>query len=251
MQNKTKVTLIIFTWNEIDGMKVIMPQIKKEWYDQLIIVDGGSTDGTIEYAQANGYDIFVQKERGAGAAFLESFEKAEGDIIVIFSPDGNSVPEKIPELVAKIKQGYDIAIASRYLNGARSYDDDMVTAFGNKLFTGLMNILFKAGITDTLVMFRAYRRESLKRLSIKTKAVAWGTQIMARAARMKMKIGEIPGDEPARIGGVRKMNPIKNGIVELSMIITEFFRPVTDIDVGVITNHRHCQTKREYEILQK
>ena len=68
---------------------------------------------------------------------------------------------------------------------------------------------------------------------------------------MVMKIGEIPGDEPARIGGVRKMNPIKNGIVELSMIITEFFRPVTDIDVGVITNHRHCQTKREYEILQK
>ena len=114
-----KVTLIIFTWNEIDGMRAIMPQIKKEWYDELIIVDGGSTDGTIEYAQENGYPIFVQKERGAGAAFRESIAKATGDIVVIFSPDGNSVPEKIPELVAKLKEGNDIVIASRYLGGAK------------------------------------------------------------------------------------------------------------------------------------
>lgn len=218
-----RVSLVIFSWNEIDGMRVIMPQIKKEWYDELIIVDGGSTDGTIEYAKEHGYFIFVQRDKGAGAAFLESVEKATGDIVVTFSPDGNSVPEKIPALVEEIKEGYDMVIASRYYKGAKSYDDDIVTAFGNWMFTSLINLLFGSKITDSLVMYRAFKRNMVKELKINTKTVSWGTQFLIRAIREKKKIGEIPGDEPARIGGVRKMHPLKNGITELTRIIKEFF----------------------------
>lgn len=217
-----KISLIIFTWNEIDGMKAIMPRIKKEWYDQLIIVDGGSTDGTIEYANEKGYFIFTQKEKGAGAAFLEAMEKVTGDVVITFSPDGNSVPEKIPPLIKKIKEGHDIVIVSRYREGAKSYDDDAVTAFGNWMFTTLVNIFFQAKVTDCLVMYRAFRRDIVKELGITTKTVAWGTQLLARAAKKKYKIAEIPGDEPPRIGGVRKMSPLKNGVNELYMIIKEF-----------------------------
>ena len=216
-------TLIIFTWNEIDGMRAIMPQIKKEWYDQMIIVDGGSIDGTIEYAKENGYPIFVQKERGAGAAFRESMAKATGDIVVIFSPDGNSVPEKIPELVAKLKEGYDIVIASRYLGGAKSYDDDPVTTFGNWFFTRLMNLMFGSKITDCFVMFRAYKKDSIDKLGIDTNDCSWGSLILIRATKKKLKIAEIPGDEPARIGGVRKMSPLGNGSRELMAFFREFF----------------------------
>lgn len=217
------VTLIIFTWNEVEGMKAIMPRIKPEWYDQLIIVDGGSNDGTIEYARQQGYFIFIQEERGAGSAFLEAVAKATGDIVIVFSPDGNSLPEKLPELVAKMRQGYDIVIVSRYLDGAKSYDDDRVTAFGNWFFTTLFRVLFRVPITDCLVMYRGYRRNIVKKLRIETPQVSWGSQILARAARKNMRIGEIPGDEPPRIGGVRKMSPLKNGTSELLMIIKEFF----------------------------
>ncbi len=219
-----KVTLIFFTINEIDGMRAIMPQIKKEWYDQLIIVDGGSTDGTVEYARENGYYIFQQSKKGAGVAFLESMAKATGDIVIIFSPDGNSVPERIPELIEKMKEGYDVVICSRYLDGAKSEDDDIVTAFGNKMFTGMVNLLYGAKVTDCLVMYRAYKKDIVERLGINTSAVSWGSQVLCRAAKKKMKIGEIPGDEPARIGGVRKMHPLKNGISELCMILGERFR---------------------------
>lgn len=217
-----KVSLLFFTLNEIDGMRVIMPQIKREWYDELIIVDGGSNDGTIEYAQEHGYNIFVQKEKGAGAAFLEAMERVTGDIIIVFSPDGNSLPEAIPKLVEKMKEGYDIVIASRYLGGARSYDDDVVTALGNKMFTGLTNLLFNGKITDSLVMYRAYKRSVIKELKVNTKNSSWGGQLLFRALKKKMKVGEIPANEPARIGGVRKMQPLRNGLVELSMILKEF-----------------------------
>jgi len=220
-----KVSLIIFTLNEIDGMRVIMPQIKKEWFDELIIVDGGSHDGTIEYAKENGYFIFIQQDKGAGAAFHEAMAKTTGDIIVMFSPDGNSIPDKIPELVAKIKEGNDIVIASRYCGNAKSDDDDIVTAFGNKVFTSLVNFLFGSLLSDVLVMFRAYRKEAIDKLNIDTKTVAWGTEILIEAIRNNLKIAEIPADEPIRIGGVRKMKPLKNGVYELLMIMRKFFKP--------------------------
>ena len=219
---KPFVTLLVFSWNEIDGMREIMPKIPRDVVDRILIVDGGSTDGTLEYAREQGYEIFVQQERGMGAAFLEAMERIGGDIVVVFSPDGNSVPERIPPLIAKIREGYDMVIVSRYRDGAKSHDDDMVTAFGNWFFTTLINVLFSGKVTDGLVMYRAYTTSLIREARVDTKANPWGSQILCRALRMGKRIGEIPGDEPARIGGERKMKVIQFGLAELKAILREF-----------------------------
>ncbi len=219
-----EVSLVLFTLNEIDGMRAIMPQIKKEWYDELLIVDGGSTDGTIEYAKEHGYFIFVQKEKGAGAAFREAMQRVTKEIVVIFSPDGNSLPEAIPLLVEKIHEGFDLVIASRYLKGAKSLDDDPVTAFGNWMFTHLTNLLFHSRCTDTLVMYRAFRKKILNTLAINTKTPCWGSLMLMRAIKQKLSIAEIPASEPKRIGGTRKMNPLRNGIAELYILFREWIK---------------------------
>ena len=156
-----KITLLVLTWNEIDGMKAIMPQINKEWCDQIIVLDGGSTDGTIEWAQENGYFVYVQKQSGFRHAYNEVLPYIEGDIVLTFSPDGNSIPELIPDLIAKINEGYDMVIASRYLGDAKSEDDDIVTAFGNWLFTKTINILHGGHYTDAMVIFRAYKTQMI------------------------------------------------------------------------------------------
>ena len=126
-----KTTLLVMTLNEINGMKAIMPQVDRSWVDQIIVVDGGSKDGTIEWAQENGYEVYVQKQRGFRHAYTEVWPLILGDVVITFSPDGNSVPELIPNLIAKMKKGYDMVIASRYLGDAKSEDDDIVTGFGN------------------------------------------------------------------------------------------------------------------------
>lgn len=230
-----KVTLIVPTLNEIDGMKQIMPEVKPEWYDQLIILDGGSTDGTIEYAREMGWFVYIQKKAGGRNAYLEVMDYVEGDVLIIFSPDGNSIPELIPKLVDKMKEGYDMVIASRYLGDAKSYDDDIITAFGNWFFTKTINILHRASYTDAMVLFRAYKKELIHLLDLDKEEgyslpeklfhtrISWEPLLSVRAAKRKLKVGEIPGDEPERIGGERKLKIIRWGAAYLFQVIREKF----------------------------
>jgi glycosyltransferase involved in cell wall biosynthesis len=228
------VTVLIPTFNEINGMKWFMPRLKREWYDELIVADAGSTDGTLEYCRENGYPVFVQSGKGLPNAYEEAYGmlKSEG-IVVTLSPDGNSLPELIPLLTAKIREGYDMAIASRYLGDAKSEDDDAMTAFGNWMFTRLINFLFGGHYTDTLVAIRAYRKEAIDRMRLRdiirtswlskrcSLMNSWETGSSIRAAKLKLKVAEIPGDEPKRIGGERKMTVVKNGLGTLFQVLQE------------------------------
>ena len=146
-------TLLIPTLNEITGMREIMPKIQRDWVDQILILDGGSTDGTIEYAKEHGYELHIQSEPGIRQAYMEVLPKIRGEILVTFSPDGNSIPELIPPLLAKMSEGYDMVIVSRYLQGAKSDDDDRLTGFGNWLFTKTVNLLHGGHYTDVMVIY--------------------------------------------------------------------------------------------------
>lgn len=217
-----KTTVIIPTLNEVDGVRAVLPKINKNWIDEIIIVDGGSKDGTIEYCGKNNYFVHNQKSKGYGLAILEGVRLAQGDIIIEFTPDGSSLPEKIPELISKIHEGYDLVVASRYRDGAVSYDDDFLTKIGNWFFTKLVNLLFRSSYTDVLVGFRACRKKSLESLNMDAPGLSWVAQSSIRFVKQGLRIGEIPADEPARIGGKRKMRPLKTGWEILLCIIREY-----------------------------
>ena len=219
-----KTTLFIPTLNEIDGVKVIMPQVKREWVDEIIFVDCSSTDGTPEWLRANGYRVITQKSRGLALAYWECFDVMSGDVIIVFTPDGNSIPETIPALVAKMKEGYDRVIGSRYLGGAKSEDDDLITGFGNWMFTRMMNLLYGTRYTDVLVSYRAFRISLVKSLNLSRGQHPFLEQeLMVRAYQQGFKVTEIPADEPKRIGGVRKMKIVYNGFAVLWGILREKF----------------------------
>ena len=98
----------------------------------------------------------------------------------------------------------------------------MVTRLGNWCFTKLINILFRANYTDTLVGFRAYRRSAYNSIHMNTKAFAWTAQQSIQFAKAGLKVAEIGADEPARIGSPRKMHPFSAGLEILRVIIKEF-----------------------------
>jgi glycosyltransferase involved in cell wall biosynthesis len=229
------VTLLVPALNEIDGMRLIMPKVERSWYDQVIVLDGGSTDGTIEFAKAQGYEVVVQEQRGLINAYRQVHPYIKGDVVVTFSPDGNSVPEVIPKLTAKMDEGYDMVIVSRYTGGARSEDDTLVTRVGNFVFTGTINLLFGGRYTDAMVMFRAYRRAIIEQLGLLhdeplsvernfNHMISWEPLLSIRAAKRGLRIGEIPGDEPARVGGEGKCQHYSWGAVYLLEMAQEFLR---------------------------
>jgi glycosyltransferase involved in cell wall biosynthesis len=228
-----KVTLLVPTLNEIVGLKQVMPAVRKDWYDQLIILDGGSTDGTIEYAKSQGWEVYVQRERGLRKAYTEVLPMIKGDVLVTFSPDGNCLPEKIPELVAKMKEGYDMVICSRYFGGARSDDDDAMTGFGNWIYTKTVDVLFGGRYTDMMGIYRAYTKKLIYDLDLLSNEgyegaermfnthISWEPLLSIRAAKKGCRVAEIGGDEPKRVGGERKLQVWRWGAAFIYQIVRE------------------------------
>jgi glycosyltransferase involved in cell wall biosynthesis len=228
-------TLLIPTLNEIEGMKVIMPKINKDWFTQILILDGGSTDGTVEYAKEQGYEVYIQTKPGIRNAYNEVLPLIKGSVLITFSPDGNSVPELLPNLIKEMEKGRDMVIVSRYLGDAVSDDDDFITAFGNWLFTKTVNILHNANYTDVMVIYRAYKTQLIYDLELnKDEAyttveklfrtlISWEPLLSVRAAKRNLNISEIPGDEPDRIGGERKLQVLKWGAAYYFQFFREKF----------------------------
>jgi glycosyltransferase involved in cell wall biosynthesis len=210
-------TLVALTLNEIDGVKAILPQIDPTWFDQILILDGGSRDGTIEWCRDRGYEVYVQKKRGIRYAYLEGLSLLRGDVILTISPDGNCPVDTIPAILDKMKAGYDLVIGSRYLGSASSQDDDWLTGFGNWLFTRTVNLLHGGHYTDAMVIYRAFRRDLIYDLDLHKEesyllpeklfgtVMSWEPLMSVRAAKRKMRIAEVGVGEPPRIGGERKL----------------------------------------------
>lgn len=220
-----KVTLIACTLNEIETVPKTLPLIDRSCVDEIIVVDGGSTDGTIEWCRANGYTVHSQASRGYGAGIRDAVAIAQGDIIIEYPPDGSSKPEYLRPLIQKITgEGYDFVVASRYKDGAKSEDDDALTGVGNWGFTTATNILFGTRYTDVLVGYRAYRKALFYTLGLDANGLSWPLQESIRFARAGHKVTEIGADEPKRVGGERKMRPFKTGMEILKIMMRELFK---------------------------
>jgi glycosyltransferase involved in cell wall biosynthesis len=218
-----KSALIIPTLNEIDGMKTVVSKIKKEWVDEIIIVDGGSTDGTVEEAKKQNLTVVQQTTKGKhGAAIFDGFEYTDADILIMFGGDGNNEVEEIPKILSKTMDGYDQVIVTRFGKSSINEDAGLIDGFGNRFFTFLVNIFFSGNLTDTLSSSRSITRKAWNELKMDDFSMSLVYQMSIRGLIKKQKIIDIIGNERPRIGGVRKMHRISTSLGLLSCLIREF-----------------------------
>ena len=216
------VIVFVLTLDEIEAVKVIMPQVKKEWADRIIFVDGGSTDGTVEKAKELGFEIIHQKNKGEGNACRVGTNATESEFVMFFSPDGNDVPQDIPRLIEKTKEGYDVVHISRFGKNSVSDDANLLDRFGNNMFTFLVNSFFGGNYTDALNGYRIIKRSLWNKLKTDAQYLNIEQQTCIRLAKLKIPIFQIEGREPKRIGGERKMRPLTTGAQLSYQIIKEF-----------------------------
>jgi adenine-specific DNA methylase len=166
-------------------------------------------------------------------------KKTKAKYLIFFQPDGNCDIKKIFEFNRFIKNNYDLIIASRYLKNAKSHDDDLISSFGNFIFTKIVNILFarpNAKLTDALVGYRAIKIKTLKELNIHSRknyeflekllkvGLSWDIVMTCKILADKSKAYiEFSCSEPKRIGGVVKKKIIKWGISYLVQIMQIYF----------------------------
>lgn len=121
-----RLGLCLLTWNELQGCQHDLPKLPLEEFDEIFAMDGGSTDGIVEYLTEHGIVVFQQDKRGYNQAYISAFRRSTSDALVLFHPKGSVDPEALRKVRPYFEGGYDLVIASRMTRGARNEEDDNI-----------------------------------------------------------------------------------------------------------------------------
>jgi glycosyltransferase involved in cell wall biosynthesis len=231
---RATVSVVIPARNEAANITFVLSGLPLG-IDEVILVDGHSTDDTIAVAQRVRPDIVViqQTRKGKGNALAAGFAAASGDYIVMIDADGSMDPQEIPAFLAALDAGAHYAKGSRFTAGGGSDDISRLRDIGNKGLNGITNVLFRTHFSDLCYGFNAFRRECLLAFSLPAAhddvGPRWGdgfeieTLINVRVAKSKVTITEVASFEYARRSGESNLRTFRDGTRVLVTILRERF----------------------------
>lgn len=225
MEPTVKITVVIPTKNEAAGIQGVVAGARAHT-DDVIVVDGRSTDGTAELAREAGAEVFRDDGKGKGCGIRLGIEKAGGDILVFIDADGSHRPEDIPLLAQPIIDGKaDMVVASRIMGGSEdlSFDfDGLIRQIGNLFATFLINWRHKSRLSDIQNGFRAIRKDVAQELNLSSNDFEIEEEMVIRCLKKKYRVLEVPSHEYARKWGVSKL-PTRKGWGMFYKLIVELF----------------------------
>ena len=185
---------------------------------EVVVSDNGSEDGSAELAEAAGARVIHEPLRGYGSAYLAGFAAARGEYIVMADADLTYDFNEIPRFLAELQDGGDMVIGDRMSNihpGAMPWHHRYI---GNPLLSNLLNLLFHTGVSDAHCGMRAFRREHLERLDLRTTGMEFASEMVVRAAKAKLDIRQLPIEYHAR-GGESKLSSFRDGWRHLRFLL--------------------------------
>jgi glycosyltransferase involved in cell wall biosynthesis len=201
------VSVVIPTLNEVQSIAGVVRELPRALVSEIIVVDGGSSDGTAAAAQSAGARIVFSNRRGYGAAcaFGAAAASAETGILVFMDGDGADRGDLVAQLVEPIRSGQcDFAIASRVRGEREPNSMSWHQLLAGYLAGAGMGALYGVRYTD-MCAYRAIRRDCLARLHMREMTYGWNIEMQMKAARMGLRVLEVPMPYRCRAGGTSKV----------------------------------------------
>ena len=230
-----RLSVIVPTLNEVECVgHVLDGLLTQAGVDELLVVDGGSTDGTLEAIASRGVAVHHQRSKGLGHGLHEAFEVATGDVLCIVDADGSHDWREIPRMRQRIAAGDDYVLASRYIGPFRfrglgrwpwstSDDDSMLHEWGNLGFVVLARALHGLPLNDVMMGFQMFRRTALNAINLVEQGQCFDAELKIKLHRAGFKLSEISVHEPKRIGGEAKLSAWIDGPDVLRVILKTWF----------------------------
>jgi glycosyltransferase involved in cell wall biosynthesis len=222
--NRPTVSVVIPCLNEAKNLPYVLPKIP-DWVDEIIIVDGRSTDDSVAVAKqlCPNAIIVMEPRKGKGVALRAGFDRATGDIIVMLDADGSTDPCEIPVYVGALLSGCDFAKGSRFIQGGGTADMEPHRRMGNFGLTMLVRFLFGCGYSDLCYGYNAFWSRILPQLALNGDGFEIETMMNLRVLRNRLRVMEVPSFEWSRIHGTSNLNALRDGTRVLKTILKERF----------------------------
>jgi glycosyltransferase involved in cell wall biosynthesis len=232
------ISIVVPALNEALNLSVVLPQLPR--VHEVILVDGGSVDGTVMAARRALPDIItvLQSRKGKGNAMAAGFARVTGDIVIMFDADGSADPAEITRFVEALKAGADFAKGSRFTAGGGSADITTIRRLGNAFLNGVFNVGFRTHYSDLCYGYNAIWADLIPLLDLPDHSgpapangkMLWGdgfeieTVINCRFAAANVSITEVPSEEKLRMFGESNLRAVQDGIRVLKTLFTEWRR---------------------------
>jgi len=210
------LTIVIPTLNEAEAIGSVLDEVMLVGVprDKILIIDGGSTDGTIEIAKSRGVKVVMQEGKGKADA-IKTASKYVTTKYALFMDGDHTYPAKfIDKLYSKVKEGYDLVIGWRLYNRE---SQPWIYRIGNKLLTSVFNLLFGTRLHDVLSGMYVIKTEVLKELMFETRGFGIESEVVAHVISTSGSVNEVPIEYRKRLG--RKKLGVKHGFQILREMI--------------------------------
>jgi glycosyltransferase involved in cell wall biosynthesis len=217
-----RVSVIVPALNEAPNLPYVLPRIPP-WVYEVILVDGGSTDGTVDVARSllPGIRVIGQDRPGKGVALQAGFEAAQGDIIVTIDADGSTDPVELPSFIGCLLAGAEFVKGSRFMQGGGTDDMGRLRRMGNRVLCELVRVSFGGRFSDLCYGYNAFWRRVLPAIDGTADGFEIETLMNVRALAAGLVVAEVPSHEAMRIHGWSNLNTFRDGSRVLRCILRE------------------------------
>jgi len=219
------VSIVVPAMNEAENLPHVFATLP-QWIDEIVLVDGNSVDDTVAVARRlrPNVKIVTQTGKGKGDALSAGFAACTGHIIVMIDADGSTDGHEIISFVGALVTGADFVKGSRYASGGGSDDLTFNRRFGNKVLTGIVNVMYGTQYTDLCYGYNAFWARHLDVLNLDCDGFEVETLMNIRAARGGLRVHEVPSHERNRIHGESNLHVVRDGWRVLKTILREWRR---------------------------